>query len=78
MRTTWSFSAFTVLVYYAVTNACALALPASARMFPRWTAWVGLVGCLGLAAFVEPRVLLTGAALLAAAVLLRAALRGWA
>jgi len=78
VRTTWSFSAFTVLVYYAVTNVCALALPASARMFPRWTAWVGLVGCLGLAAFVEPRVLLTGAALLAAAVLLRAALRGWA
>ncbi|HZW27606.1 MAG TPA: APC family permease, partial [Trueperaceae bacterium] len=49
VRTTWSFSAFTVLVYYAVTNLAALALPADARTFPRWTAWLGLAGCLGLA-----------------------------
>lgn len=75
VRTTWSFSAFTVLVYYAVTNLAALALPADARTFPRWTAWLGLAGCLGLAFFVETRLWLAGAALLAAAVLVRAALR---
>jgi APA family basic amino acid/polyamine antiporter len=75
VRATWSFSAFTVLVYYAVTNLAALALPADARTFPRWMAWLGLAGCLGLAFFVETRLWLAGAALLAAAVLVRAALR---
>src|SRR5690606_27550033 len=51
VRTTWSFSAFTVLVYYAVTNLAALALPAGARLFPRWVAALGLASCLGLAFF---------------------------
>ncbi len=53
LRTTWSFSAFTVLVYYGLTNLSALALPVEARRFPRWVAWAGLVSCFGLAFFVE-------------------------
>ncbi len=76
VRTTWSFSAFTVLVYYAVTNLAALALPPAVRMFPRAAAWLGLVGCVGLAFFVEPGVWLVGAGLLSLAVLLRALVRG--
>ncbi|HEX7040008.1 MAG TPA: APC family permease [Trueperaceae bacterium] len=76
VRTTWSFSAFTVLVYYAVTNLAALALPPAARTFPRAAAWLGLVGCLGLAFFVEARVWLVGVGLLGGAVLLRALVRG--
>lgn len=75
VRTTWSFSAFTVLVYYAVTNLAALALPPKARMFPRWLAGLGLAGCLGLAFFVEPGVWLVGTGILAVAVLLRAAFK---
>jgi APA family basic amino acid/polyamine antiporter len=54
VRTTWSFSAFAVLVYYAVTNLAALYVPAEGRLFPRWVSWAGLVACAGLAFFVEP------------------------
>lgn len=64
VRTTWSFSAFTVLVYYAITNLAALRLPAERRLFPRWIPAAGLAGCLGLAFWVERRVWLVGLALL--------------
>ncbi|MFO7586595.1 MAG: APC family permease [Gemmatimonadota bacterium] len=70
---TWSFSAFTVLVYYAITNFAALRLPPEARMFPHWVPALGLAGCLGLAFWVQPRVWLLGLALLAAGVAARAA-----
>ena len=65
VRTTWSFSAFTVLVYYAITNLAALRLPAEHRLYPRWIPASGLIGCLGLAFWVERRVWLVGLALLA-------------
>lgn len=65
VRTTWSFSAFTVLVYYAITNLAALRLPAEHRLFPRWIAAAGLLGCLSLAFWVEPRIWLTGLGLVA-------------
>jgi APA family basic amino acid/polyamine antiporter len=54
VRTTWSFSAFAVLVYYAVTNLAALFVPAEGRLFPKWVSAAGLVACAGLAFFVEP------------------------
>lgn len=60
VKTTWSFSAFTVLVYYAITNLAALRLPAQNRLFsPAW-AWGGLASCTFLAFWVEPRVWLAG------------------
>lgn len=65
VRTTWSFSAFTVLVYYAITNLAALRLPAKDRLYPRWIAAAGLLGCLALAFWVEREVWLAGLALLA-------------
>jgi APA family basic amino acid/polyamine antiporter len=61
---TWSYSAFTVLVYYALTNLAAIRLPAEHRLYPAWTAWAGLVCCLGLAFWVETRVWASGLALL--------------
>ncbi len=64
VRTTWSFSAFTVLVYYAITNLAALRMPEEERLFPLWIPVAGLVGCLGLAFWVETRVWLVGAGLL--------------
>jgi len=64
VRTTWSFSAFTVLVYYALTNLAALRLPEQHRLFPRWIPVAGLLGCLGLAFWVEQRVWLVGLGLL--------------
>ena len=64
VKTTWSFSAFSILVYYAITNFCALRLPAANRLYPRWIAIVGLVACLGLAFFVERTIWLSGLGLL--------------
>ncbi len=65
VKTTWSFSAFAVLVYYAITNLAALYLPAAGRRFPTWFSAAGLVACLGLAFFVEQRVWLAGVAAIA-------------
>lgn len=64
VKTTWSFSAFSILVYYAITNFCALRLPADKRLYPRWVALVGLVACLGLAFFVERAIWLSGVGLI--------------
>lgn len=69
VRTTWSFSAFTVLIYYAITNLAALRLPAEERIYPRWVAALGLAGCLALAFWVEAIVWLAGSGLLAAGLL---------
>ena len=54
IRAAWSLSAVTVLIYYGITNACALKLPPPSRLYPRAFSWLGLVGCLGLSVFVEP------------------------
>ena len=72
---TWSFSAFTVLVYYAITNLAALRLSAEARLYPRWIPAAGLVGCVGLAFWVEPRVWLVGLAMIGAGLVGRAIVR---
>lgn len=64
VKTTWSFSAFTVLVYYAITNLAALRLAPPDRLFPRAFAWFGLAGCLFLAFWVEWPVWLAGLGLL--------------
>jgi basic amino acid/polyamine antiporter, APA family len=65
VKLTWSFSAFSVLVYYAITNLAALRLPAEARRVPRSVAAAGLAACLGLAFWVEPRAWGAGTALVA-------------
>lgn len=72
VRATWSFSAFTVLAYYALTNLAALRLPRTAggrRLVPA----IGLAGCLGLAFFVDPRAWALGLGLLVLGLLLRSA-----
>ncbi len=66
VRTTWSFSAFTVLVYYAITNAAALALPPHLRLFPRWISIAGLMACLFLAFWIERQIWITGVLLILA------------
>lgn len=65
VKTTWSFSAFTVLVYYALTNLAALRLPPEARLYPRWIPALGLLCCAGLAFWVEPQIWAAGLALIA-------------
>jgi APA family basic amino acid/polyamine antiporter len=71
IRTTWSFSALTVLIYYAITNVAALRLTGTNRLYPRAMSWLGLAGCLTLAAWIDPHVLGVGAAMIAAGVIWR-------
>jgi APA family basic amino acid/polyamine antiporter len=66
VKTTWSFSAFTVLVYYAITNLAATRLSNTERLYPRVVPWLGLATCLFLAFWVEKRVWLVGLGLIAA------------
>lgn len=63
IRTTWSFSALTVLAYYAITNLAALRQPAAERWVPALLPVLGLIGCLGLAVFIDPVMWLWGLAL---------------
>lgn len=72
---TWSFSAFSVLVYYGLTNLAALRLPRGSRRFPRWVAVAGLVSCAALAFLVEPAIWMTGLASIGLGLLLRALMR---
>jgi basic amino acid/polyamine antiporter, APA family len=65
VRTIWTFSAFTGLIYYAITNLAALKQPAQERLYPRWTAYLGLVACLFLAFWVEWDIWLLGLVLMA-------------
>jgi APA family basic amino acid/polyamine antiporter len=75
VKTTWSFSAFTVLVYYAVTNLAATRLKEGERLYPRFIPWLGLAACLFLAFWVEPVIWLTGLGLIAAGLLWQWAMR---
>lgn len=75
VESTWSFSAFTVLVYYALTHLAALRLPPVQRRHPVWIPWVGLAGCLGLAFWVEPWTWAMGLGLLATGLMGRALVR---
>ncbi len=64
LETTWSFSAFTVLVYYALTNLAALRLPGDQRRYPRIVPALGLLSCLGLAFWVESGIWMVGLGLI--------------
>lgn len=66
VKTTWSFSAFTVLIYYALTNLAAIRLTESERLYPRFIPWIGLLSCVFLAFWVETRIWLIGLALIGA------------
>ena len=65
VRTTWSFSAMTVLIYYSITNLAALRLSRDERLYSSLFSIAGLIGCLSLAAFIPSTMLLAGLGLLA-------------
>jgi basic amino acid/polyamine antiporter, APA family len=75
VRTTWSFSAFTVLMYYAITNVAALRLPRESRRYPRWIPITGLVACLGLALWVDRNIMVIGLVLIGMGILWHVAAR---
>ena len=64
IEVTWSFSALTVLVYYALTNLAALRLCPAERLYPRSIPVAGLFGCLGLAVWIAPAYWLVATAIL--------------
>lgn len=66
ITTAWSLSAVTVLLYYATTNLAALRLSGDDKRFPRFVSAFGLVGCVTLAFTIDPPILVTGLATLAA------------
>ncbi|MBG1269235.1 APC family permease [Nostoc sp. WHI] len=66
VKTTWSFSAFSVLIYYAITNFAALRLTPTERLYPVWVGWLGLVSCLFLAFWVESAIWQVGLGLIVA------------
>ncbi len=53
IKLAWSFSAFTVLIYYAICNMAALQLNAKQAMYSHGLGYVGLASCLFLAFWVD-------------------------
>ena len=68
LRGAIAFSAFTILLYYAIANASALTLAPSERTRSRWIFGLGLAGCLILAATLPPGAIAVGTAVLTAGV----------
>ncbi|MBD2301319.1 APC family permease [Nostoc sp. FACHB-190] len=66
VKTTWSFSAFSVLIYYAITNLASLKLLPSERLYPVWVGWLGLLSCLFLAFWVDSAIWQVGLGLIVA------------
>lgn len=64
VSTTWSFSAFTVLIYYSITNLAALKLTEDQRLYPRLFSIIGLFGCFFLAFWVQLEIWVTGCGLI--------------
>jgi len=76
VETSWAFSAFTVLIYYALTNLAALQLPPEQRLFPRWVAMAGLAACLFLAFWVPVAIWATGLGLIGLGLVWKAVMPG--
>lgn len=73
LRGALGFSSFSVLLYYAIANACAVTQPARERRWPRTLNVVGLVGCLALAFSLPVAAVAAGAGVLAVGLLGRRA-----
>jgi basic amino acid/polyamine antiporter, APA family len=64
LERSWELSALTVLLYYSITNISALKLKTRERFMSSYYSMLGLIGCLGLAFFVDGQSLLKGLAVL--------------
>jgi APA family basic amino acid/polyamine antiporter len=64
-------SSFGILLYYSVTNLSALKLANKQRMFPRWLAIAGLIGCLALAFSLAPKEIGIGLAIISIGIIFR-------
>lgn len=68
-------AAFTILLYYSITNIAALKQPAAERRYGRMVPVLGLIGCLAMALSLDPEVILSGLLLLFIGFILRFLLR---
>jgi len=68
LRAAIGFSSFTVLLYYAVTNASAYTLAESERLYSRKIAVLGLLGCLVLALTLPAASVAVGSAVMLAGI----------
>lgn len=75
LRSVASAASFTILVYYGIANVAALRMPREGKRFPDAVPATGFVACVLLALSLAPGVILTGCAVLAVGVVLRATLR---
>lgn len=66
-----SAAAFTILIYYSITNICALKLDKAHKLYPKWVAAVGLIFCIAMAGSLPARTIMAGITLLAVGFLLR-------
>jgi APA family basic amino acid/polyamine antiporter len=73
LKTVVSAAAFTILLYYGITNLAALRLSREQRLYPHWIAGVGLLVCTAMAAALPWETIGTGGLLL----VLGFVLRGW-
>jgi len=64
VQTTWSFSAFAILIYSAITHLAVLKLSARERLYPRLLTQLGLLTCLFLAFWVDWQIWLVSLGLL--------------
>lgn len=64
VETTWAFSAFTVLIYYSITNLAALYLPKQDRLYHPVFAISGLIACLFLVFWVPAKIWTIGLGLI--------------
>jgi APA family basic amino acid/polyamine antiporter len=48
IESAWTLSAFTVLIYYGITNVAALKVSKEQRFIPKFVSVFGLISCFGL------------------------------
>ncbi|RUO53540.1 APC family permease [Pseudidiomarina homiensis] len=60
IRLAWTFSAFTVLIYYSITNLAALQVQHEQRFIGKIWSVLGLVGCISLAAMLDVNTVFVG------------------
>ena len=64
-------AAFTILLYYSITNLAALRMNPEDKLFPNWVPVLGLIACVALAMTLRPTVIASGLGLLVAGFILR-------
>jgi APA family basic amino acid/polyamine antiporter len=70
-------AAFTILLYYSITNIAALKQAKQDRLYPNWVPVLGLIGCLAMAFSLSVKVMLSGFILLIVGFIFRAALKSF-